>query len=76
MVYALSTLLPMEQEADEALLMRLAMHFECVRDKIGRVAVLSEALTTEEAQRALERLQSSGEREWRLDLEAVVWADE
>ena len=41
-------------EQDEALLMRLAMHFERVRDKIGHVAVLSEALTTQEAQRARE----------------------
>ena len=59
MVYALSTLLSMEQ--DEALRMRLAMHFECVCDKTGHVAVMSEALTTQEAQRALGRLQLEGE---------------
>ena len=67
MVYALSTLLSMEQ--DEALLMRLAMHFECVHDKIGHVAVLSEALTTLEAQRAREAVleaSASGSRTWRL----------
>ena len=55
-------------EYDEALLIRPAMHFGCARDKIGPVAVLSEALTTEEAQRALERLQLEGKLEWKLDV--------
>jgi len=71
-IYALSTLLV---EGNDALLMRLAMHFESVCEVMGRVVVLSETLTTEEVKEVLERLMVDGEREWRKDLEAVIGSD-
>merc|ERR1711997_290715 len=64
-----------QTDDDEALRMRLAMHFECVHDVIGRVAVLSDTLTTQQTKDALGRLQLTDEREWRLDLEAVIGCD-